>query len=106
MKKTLAILAVAVIVTLGAANCWAQNLAKVGGTATGVDGKPIVGATVELMNTDNGQKYEFKTDSKGEYFSVGINPGSYKISLIQDGKVLLFFNHVPVHLNEDHSPSP
>ena len=105
MKKTLTILAVAVTVTLGAANCWAQNLAKVGGTATGVDGKPIVGATVELMNTDNGQKYEFKTDSKGEYFSVGINPGSYKISLIQDGKVLFFFNHVPVHLNEDDSPN-
>ena len=105
MKKTLTILGVAALMVLGAASLQAQVLAKVGGTVTGLDGKPMLGATVQLLNTDNGQKYEFKTDNQGKYFSVGVVPGTYKISLIQDGKVVFFLNHVPVRLNEDESPN-
>ena len=91
------------MLAFGAAGAWAQGLAKVAGACTGLDGKPLVGATVQLISNDTGQKYEIKTDGKGTYFSVGIAPANYKISLIQNGKVLFFFGNVPVHLNPDDS---
>jgi tetratricopeptide (TPR) repeat protein len=53
-----------------------------------MDGKPIVGATVEWFNTENGRKYTLKTNKKGEYFSLGIDPGKYRVTLSQDGKEL------------------
>ena len=38
------------------------------------------------MNTDNGRKYNLKTNKKGEYFSLGIEMGKYKVTLTQEGK--------------------
>lgn len=94
---------IAAVLALGAAAASAQGLAKVSGTCIGLDGKPIVGATVQLISNDTGQRYEIKTDSKGTYFTVGIAPANYKISLIQDGKVLFYLGKVPIHLNPDDS---
>jgi len=105
MRIRQTVLTVAAVLALSAAGAWAQALAKVAGTCTGLDGKPVVGATVQFLSNDTGQKYEIKTDSKGSYFSVGVTPGIYKISLIQDGKVLFYLNHVNIHLNEDDSPT-
>src|SRR5579859_1090505 len=104
MRLRSTILAIAAMLALSATGAWAQALAKVAGTATGLDGKPIVGATVQFQSADTGQKYVLTTDNKGRYFSVGINPGKYKVSLIQDGKVLFFFNNMTVALTEDDSP--
>ena len=42
------------------------------GCLQGRTGTPIVGANLEWMNTDNGRKYNLKTNKKGEYFSLGI----------------------------------
>ncbi len=44
-------------------------------------GTPIVGAIVEWTNLDNGQKYNLKTNKNGEYFSLGLTPGKYKVTL-------------------------
>ncbi len=38
-----------------------------------------------LRNLDNGQKYTLKTNKKGEYFSLGISPGKYNVSLYKNG---------------------
>jgi len=100
--KTL-FLAAAVALGLAAA-AHGQGLAKVQGKCVGDDGKPVVGATVLLLSEDTGQKISLKTDKKGEYFTIGIQPGTYKVSLVQDGKELFFLNHVPVHLTPDDSP--
>ena len=66
------------------------------GTVTGVckdrEGKVIAGATVEWLNNDSGQKYELKTNKSGEYFSLGIAPGKYKVTLLQNGQTLYFVN--------------
>lgn len=76
------------------------SFAQVTGTVRGVckdlTGKPYAGATVEYVNADNGQKYEMKTNNKGEYFSLGLTPGRYYAKLIVDGKELYHFNNVPV----------
>src|SRR5438270_446959 len=64
-----------------------------------------VGATVELLNMDTGQKHTTKTDKDGHYVSIGLETGNYKVSLIQGGKVLFFLDKVPVHLNSDNQPN-
>ena len=49
-------------------------------------GKPIVGAQVEMVNTDNGRKVSLKTDKGGNFFSIGVPMGTYNITISQDGK--------------------
>jgi len=78
----------------------AQATGTVKGLCTDTDGKPIVGATVEWLNMENGRKYDLKTDGKGGYFSLGIAPGRYKVSLSKDGKELFHVNGVNVELDE------
>ena len=51
-------------------------------------------------NTDNGRKYNLKTNKKGEYFSLGIEPGKYKVTLTQDGKQLDQVSGFPVGADE------
>ena len=78
----------------------AQNTGTVKGVCKDADGKPIAEAQVEWMNTDNGRKYELKTTKKGEYFSLGIVPGKYKVTLSKDGKELYHFTGVAVSGDE------
>ena len=89
MKRILTILALAgAMVSLSLPAAIAQNFGSVKGVAKDMEGKPIVGATVEFANSDTGRKYDLKTNNKGEYFSLGLEPGKYKVTLNQDGKVL------------------
>jgi len=102
MKKTLAIMALAsdmAILSLPAAI--AQNFGSVKGEAKDMEGKPIVGATVEFNNSDTGRKYDLKTNNKGEYFSLGLEPGKYKVTLTQDGKLLDSVSNFPVQLGDN-----
>jgi tetratricopeptide (TPR) repeat protein len=103
MKPMFAIITAAVV---AAALCCppaqAQATGSVKGTATDQQGQPIAGAGVEWMSLDTGHKYELKTNSKGEYFSLGIAPGKYKVTLSKDGKEIFHYNNVPVTLDEQH----
>jgi len=78
----------------------AQSTGSVKGTCRDVEGKAIAGATVEWVNTDNGRRYDVKTNGKGEYFSLGIAPGKYTVTLRKDGKELFHLNGVNVGLDE------
>jgi tetratricopeptide (TPR) repeat protein len=78
----------------------AQNSGTVKGVCKDADGKPIAGAQVEWLNTDNGRKYELKTNNKGEYFSLGVVPGKYKVTLSSAGKEIYHFSGVDVSLDE------
>jgi tetratricopeptide (TPR) repeat protein len=102
MKKTLAIMALAsamAILSLPAAI--AQNFGSVKGEAKDMEGKPIAGATVEFNNSDTGRKYDLKTNNKGEFFSLGLEPGKYKVTLTQEGKLLDSVSNFPVQLGEN-----
>ncbi len=58
------------------------------GSAKGVckdaQGNPITDGMVVWANQDTGQKYTLKTNKKGEYFSLGITPGKYNITLYKN----------------------
>jgi tetratricopeptide (TPR) repeat protein len=101
MKQYFAVLVLIILVAgLCVSPAFAQATGTVKGVCKDVDGKPIAGATVEWSNTENGRKYALKTNKKGEYFSLGIDPGKYKVTLTQDGKEVDKVNNFPVGLDE------
>jgi tetratricopeptide (TPR) repeat protein len=85
MKKHLAIL---LFVVLALGLCVPSVFAQASGTVKGVckdaQGNVIPDALVIWTNMDNGQKYTLKTNKKGEYFSLGLSPGSYLVTLYKN----------------------
>src|SRR5690348_4762705 len=49
---------------------------------------PVAGAQVLLKDVDTGRKYPLKTDKKGKFFSIGITPGKFDVTVSKDNKVL------------------
>ena len=108
MKKHLGIIVfVAIALGLCAPALFAQASGTVKGTCRDAEGKPIAGAIVEYANLDNGQKYPLKTNKGGEYFSLGLTPGKYKVTLYRTpddqkaGKELYHINGFQVSLDEN-----
>jgi tetratricopeptide (TPR) repeat protein len=102
MKKHLILVTVfALLLGLSAAPMWAQQTGAVKGIVKDYDGKPLAGATVELVNTDTGRKYDLKTNSKGEYASLGIIGGTYDFTLFKDGAKTDTVSKVPVIPGDD-----
>src|SRR5258708_17344896 len=60
---------------------FAQAAGSVKGVCKDAQGTPLVDAVVVWANMDNGQKYTLKTNKKGEYFSLGLSPGKYLVTL-------------------------
>jgi len=85
MKKHLAIL---LFVLLALGLCVPPALAQASGTVKGTckdaQGNPIADGIVVWTNSDNGQKYTLKTNKKGEFFSLGLTPGSYLVTLYKN----------------------
>ena len=108
MKKHLSVF---VFLLLALGLCVPAVFAQASGTVKGackdVEGKPIAGAVVEFDNQDNGQKYNLKTNNKGEYFSLGLTPGKYKVILFKTpedqkaNKELYHVNGYQVQLDEN-----
>jgi tetratricopeptide (TPR) repeat protein len=102
IKRIAPFLLLATMMALFTVSAVAQDTAAIKGVCKDENGKPIAGASVELANLDNGRKVTVETNSRGEYYSLGVPPGTYKVSLFAaDGKPLLYFNNVPVKLAVD-----
>ena len=101
MKKRLIIpLLLSLIVGLCAPALFAQATGSVKGTCKDLEGKPIAQAQVEWVGIETGRKYTLKTNNKGEYFSLGIAPGKYTVTLSKDGKEIFHFSNFTVGLDE------
>jgi tetratricopeptide (TPR) repeat protein len=101
MKKLFIIpLLLVLVVGLCAPAAFAQAMGSVKGTVRDAEGKPIPGVTVEWFGMETGRKYTLKTNGKGEYFSLGITPGKYKLTVSRDGKEIFFLNGIPVSVDE------
>jgi tetratricopeptide (TPR) repeat protein len=108
MKKYFAILVFAVLALgLCVPPVFAQASGTVKGTCRDPQGNPVVDALVVWVNSDNGQKYTLKTNKKGEYFSLGLSPGKYVVTLYKNaddmkaGKELDHVKGFPVSLDEN-----
>jgi tetratricopeptide (TPR) repeat protein len=92
---------VALVLGLCVPPVFAQATGTVKGTVRDQEGKPIAEGTVEWQNQDTGRKYALKLNKKGEYFSLGISPGKYKVTLFgADGKQIYYMTGITVGLDE------
>jgi len=102
MKLYSVALALFVLVAgLCASPAFAQETGTVKGVCKDLEGKPIAGANVEWLNTNTGRKFDIKTNNKGEYFSLGMTPGKYTVTLTKDGKEVFHYNNFNVALTEN-----
>jgi tetratricopeptide (TPR) repeat protein len=74
--------------------------ATVKGVVKDAQGNPIPDAQVVWHNNDNGRVYKLKTNKKGEYFSLGVEPGKYDITVSKDGKEVSSKKDYPVTVDE------
>jgi tetratricopeptide (TPR) repeat protein len=108
MRKHFAVFAV-VLVMLGlcAPLGFAQSSATVKGVCKDLQGNSIVDGIVVYVSQGNGQKYQLKTNKRGEYFSLGLTAGPYNVTLYKSdddfkaGKELSHANGFPVALGEN-----
>ncbi|MGA8762591.1 MAG: tetratricopeptide repeat protein [Candidatus Sulfotelmatobacter sp.] len=108
MKKHVAILGpILLLLGLCGPPLFAQASGTVKGVCKDVQGNPIVDGIVLYANLDNGVKYSLKTNKKGEYFSLGIAPGAYLVTLYKNAddakanKEFFHFNKFQVALDEN-----
>ena len=81
MRRVFHVIFCCAVLLCTSAPMWAQAMAQIKGEVTDQEGKPMQGAKVELKNLENGQKYNLKTDKKGQFFSIGISSGHYDVSV-------------------------
>jgi tetratricopeptide (TPR) repeat protein len=84
MKKHFAFLFLILALGLCVPPVFAQASGTVKGTAKDAQGNPVADGIVVWSNMDNGQKYSLKTNKKGEYFSLGVSPGKYLVTLYKN----------------------
>ncbi len=56
------------------------------GVVKGEDGQPLKDAVINIDRKDIKGHYQVKTKKKGDYFHAGLPLGTYKITLVVDGK--------------------
>src|SRR5262252_5511204 len=94
-------LLIALALGLCAPTVFAQSTGSVKGVCRDAEGKPITAGTVEWMSMETGRKYALKVNKKGEYFSLGITPGKYKVTLFDaEGKQIFYMTGIQVGLDE------
>ena len=108
MKKHFAIFSfVLLIVGLCLTPVFAQTSGSVKGVCKDTDGKTVAGGLVIFANQDTGQKFTLNTNAKGEYFSLGLSPGNYNVTLYRNAddakanKELFHVNKFPVTLSDN-----
>jgi tetratricopeptide (TPR) repeat protein len=80
IRRSLAILALSVAVAFVAAPASAQS-GQIRGKVVDAQGNPVEGAKVTIQNVESsGRALDVKTNKKGEYIQIGLQPGRYKIT--------------------------
>jgi tetratricopeptide (TPR) repeat protein len=104
MMKRIALFSVLIVVMTFAICAAAQsNVTVLKGVCKDESGKPFVGATVEAVNLDNGRKVAVKTDKNGNYYTIGVTGGNYKVTLTgTDGNVIYHFDNVAIRLGVEN----
>jgi tetratricopeptide (TPR) repeat protein len=100
MKKQIVLIALTVLLIAAmAVSAAAQMTTQIKGSAKDETGKPYVGISVILQSTDSNRKYTLKTDKRGEFFSLGIQPGRYNVIFQKDGQTFYTWNNYDVKLS-------
>jgi tetratricopeptide (TPR) repeat protein len=95
MKLASKVLPVFVMAMLLAIPGFAQT-GNISGKVVDTDGKPLTGTVISIDRTGITQHFEVKTDNKGQYLHAGLPTGTYKVSVMKDGKPLMTNDNVRV----------
>jgi len=104
MKLSIKILAVLVVTTLLVMAVSAQTgQGVISGKVIGRDGMPLAGAVIHIdrMNSQNAlqrivaQRFDTKTGKNGGFSYNGLPPGSYNVTLDENGKALMVKGDTP-----------
>src|SRR5215467_1174298 len=100
MKRNLVFISISAFLLFLANISAIAQTATVKGVCKDAQGTPVADAQVTWHNDDNGRTFKLKTNKKGEYFSLGIEPGTYTVTLTKDGKELDKVNKYHVSSDE------
>ena len=82
-KLHTSLLAVALVVGLAPAAFAQTGMLK--GKVLDAEGKPVSGAQVAIEFADGvTRKFDVKTDRRGEFIQIGLQPGNYKVTATAD----------------------
>jgi len=97
IRRTLVTCALAVGLAWVAVPASAQS-GQVKGKVVDANNQPVEGAKISITNVEmSGRKLETKTNKKGEYIQIGLQPGKYTITAEKGG--LTSTHDVQVHLD-------
>jgi len=92
----------ALVLALLVPAAWAQT-GSIKGKIIDENGAPIADAHIDLVGKETGRKYQLKSNSKGEIFSLGIASGNYDITVTNaQGQLLTKYTNFPIKLDENH----
>lgn len=104
MKKQpqLKVLVIGLLMGLAASQASAQvTTSSVSGRITDPEGRPIAGATVEIIHTPSNTRRTVVTDAQGRYVSQGLRVGGpYRITITKEGFQGEAIDNVVLALNE------
>ncbi|MBL8142524.1 MAG: tetratricopeptide repeat protein [Acidobacteria bacterium] len=85
VRRTLAIVT-ALALFSSVAPALAQSTGAVKGKVVDVKGEPVQDAKITIEFKDGmSRKFETKSNKKGEYFQIGIQPGNYSVTATKEG---------------------
>jgi tetratricopeptide (TPR) repeat protein len=84
VKNNIIISSIALIL-ISSVFTFTQIFATASGTVKSKYGKPIEGAQVILVFSEDGTKYELITDNKGKWRKMNLRPGTWTIGFLSDG---------------------
>ena len=97
IRRTLVTCALAFALALVAVPASAQS-GQVKGKVVDAKNAPVEGAKISIVNVEmSGRKLETKTNKKGEYIQIGLQPGKYTITAEKEG--LSSTHDVQIHLD-------
>lgn len=100
IRRSLVVVAVLLGMTLWAAPGSAQT-GQVKGKVVDAKNQPIEGAQITIEMTDGmTRKYEVKTNRRGEFIQIGLQPGQYKITAVKDGMSQSFPQRIGLDMAE------
>ncbi len=71
-------------------------MSQVSGSCVDAHGKPLIGAAIVFHDVATGRRFTIRTNSRGEFFYIAVEPATYNIELLHDGKSLLHLENVPI----------
>ncbi|MCI0403402.1 MAG: tetratricopeptide repeat protein [Acidobacteria bacterium] len=108
MKRSWKWIVAAVVAVALVPAAWSQATTAVKGKVSDESGQPIAGAVIEFLSLETGRKYSIDTNKKGEYYSIGVATGTYKVTFYRNqedqkaGRPLFFIGNVPVTLSSEN----